>query len=139
MQHEVVVHKARIPLAKGESLQMYTQRLNEAVRKYAITKLNIQKGGAYMIEAFDDSLIMDVYKRPLTDDGTSEYKYYSVEYSRTEKGDFTFSSFQEVERVTSFKPKAPLAITKTKTPSLVEPATEFKPGWVYKSIWGKLL
>lgn len=134
MQHEVIVHKAKLPLAKGESLGQYTQRLSESVRKYAMTKLNVQKGGAFMCEAYGDSLVVDVYKRPLNDDGPTEYKYYSVEYTRKEDGNFTFGPFQEVERVTSFKPKAPLSITKS-----VEPPREFKPGWVFKSVWGGLL
>lgn len=135
MQHEVVVHKARLPIAKGESLGQYTQRLSEAARKYAMTKLSVQKGGAYMCETYSDSLVMDVYKRPMNDDGPTEYKYYSVAYTRKENGDFTFGPFQEVERVTSFKPKGNLAVTKSKD---AQPK-EFKPGWVYKSIWGGLL
>jgi hypothetical protein len=138
MKHEVVVHKAQIPLARGESINQYTQRLSEAARKYAITKLNIVKGGAYMCEAFNDSLVMDVYKR-LADDGPTEYKYYSVMYTRKADGDFMFSSFTEVERVTSFRPKAPLAITKSLAESTDSPLRVAPPGWVHKSVWGGLL
>lgn len=159
MQHEVVVHKASVILATNESLGQYTQRLSEAIRKYAVQKLNLTSGvdgkagfSCYMIEAYGNSAVLDVYK--YGNGEPSSDKYYAVKYTRGDKGEFKFDNFTEVERVTSYQPKEGLSVTKALSPSdsaavpdgvcaiAKSPgagAPEVMPGWVAKSFWAGAL
>lgn len=114
VRHDVVVHKANVPLAKGESLGQYTQRLNGDARKYVQKQLNLSDKGTsvYMLEVFADKAIMDVYQ--YKEGSPSTYKFYGIDYARKANGDFEFKELTEVERVTSYEPKASLSITKGK-------------------------
>jgi hypothetical protein len=113
--HECIVHKAALPIADGESLNQYTRKLNEAAQKWLTQKLNLTtaKCSVYMIEAYSDAAVFDVYKRGDNPDQAGTYSYYAVEYSRKDSGEFEFSASQEVERVISFQPKAKLTTATT--------------------------
>jgi hypothetical protein len=69
--------------------------------------------GAYLIEAYSDKCIFDVYKYG-GDGGSSEYKYYAFTYTRKADGKFEFKDLAEVERVISFQAKSGLSVTKAK-------------------------
>lgn len=107
---EVVVHKASIPLAAGESIHDFTRSLSDAGRKHVKTKLNIGKSGnAWMAEAFATSAIFSVYKSGEGD------KYYAAAYKRDKTGNFEFGALMEVRRKTVFTPKTDtMALTKSK-------------------------
>lgn len=166
--YEVIVHKANLALAKGESVNQFTQKLREAASKAIALKLNLTAANCsvYMIETFADSAVFDVTKRPLKEGGQYSYAYYALKYSRKADGSFEFSDTTEVERVTSFQPKALLETTtltnKAKKADLeVEPEDDdmedeeeeelskkpakakkdAPPGWTYttKSLWGGVL
>lgn len=118
MQHDVVVHKSDIQLAEGESIQSYTQSLSDAIRKYAVQKLNFgagpdgrTNGSCYVIEAYGDTAVISAYKYSSASDPGWD-KYFSIGYERNDKGVFKFSDWQEVERVTSYQPKEPMSVTK---------------------------
>lgn len=119
MQHDVVVHKADISLAAGESLGQYTQKLSDAVRKYAVQKLNFgsgpdgrSNGSCYIVEAYSDAAVISAYKYGSASSPGWD-KYYSIGYERDDKGVFKFSDWKEVERVTTYAPKETMAVTKS--------------------------
>lgn len=115
MTYEVVVHKAGLPLAKGESLAMFSMRLNKAAREHLARKQNLDPkvSSVFMCEVFDGAAVFDVYKRG-PQEGPGEYKYFAVKYARKATGEFEFSDTTEVERVTSYVPKGPLEVAKAK-------------------------
>jgi hypothetical protein len=121
IEHSVIVHKASIPLAKGESISQFTQKLSDAGRKALYQKLNLTpysntvKDGSYSsvynIEAFAGSAVYEVYSYK-GNGGGSDYKYYAMKYARNEAGDFSFSDLTEVVRTIGYKPKSELEVTK---------------------------
>jgi hypothetical protein len=141
LTHDVVVHKANIALATGESIGRYTQALNEAGRKHVLQKLNMtQKGGyVYMVEAFSESAIFEVYKNATSDAEVSSYTFFAAPYKRKE-GNFTFGELVEVERVTSFKRKASMDFGVAKARS-ENPEKELFVGWrrSTKAFWSGVL
>ncbi len=148
VRHECIVHKANVPLASGESLGKYSQALSSAGSQYIKKQLNLNSlakpayAGAYMIEAYSDKCIFDVYKYGGAPDAPSEYKYYALKYTRKSNGDFEFKDLAEVERVISFQAKPSLSITKAADAPEAPPAKkELAPGWVEKSanIWSGLI
>jgi hypothetical protein len=118
VRHECVVHKANVPLASGESLNAYTQKLSSDGRAYVMKQLNLTSlakpahASAYLVEAYSDKCIFDVYK--YGGEGSSEYKYYAFSYTRKSDGKFEFKDLAEVERVISFQAKPPMSVTKAK-------------------------
>lgn len=150
VRYECVVHKANVPLAAGESIGKYTNELSAAGRQYVMKQLNLNSlakpnsAGAYMLEAYSDKCIFDVYK--YSGDGPSEYKYYALKYTRKSDGKFEFKDLAEVERVISFQAKPGLSITKAKKAEDDEDEMDeaelskkpkktqktFAPGWVVK-------
>jgi len=112
--HDVVVHKANVPLARGESLRAYTAALSEAGRQHAMQKLNLiaKSGDVFMVEAYSDSAIFEVYK--YGEEGQAgKFNFYATKYSRDKNGNFSFGDLLEVQRVTSFKPKTEFEVTKS--------------------------
>jgi len=166
--YEVIVHKANLALAKGESISQFTQKLLEAANKAIALKLNLtaKNCSVYMIETFADSAVFDVTKRPAIEGGPYSYAYYALKYTRKDDGSFEFSDATEVERVTSFQPKAQMSVTKASSQKAgakkdllgdeddmedeedeelsKKPKSTKKdapPGWTYttKSLWGGVL
>ena len=146
---EVIVHKANIPLAKGESIRAYTAALEKAASAALRQKLNLapDKSSVYMIEAYPTKAVFDVYKYssgPGAND--SSFRYFAMDYTRKAGGEFEFSNSTEVERVVSFEPKEGIQITKAAGPDAVETKQEevrpeFMPGWatMNKSLWAGVL
>lgn len=162
VRHECIVHKANVPLAAGESLSKYSNALSSAGNTYLKKQLNLNSlakpayAGVYMIEAYSDKCVFDVYKYAGTD-APGDYKYYAVNYTRKANGDFEFKDLTEVERVVSFQAKPSLSITKAKKKAedemegemegaeLAKKPTktkkEFAPGWSVKkseNVWAGL-
>lgn len=114
VRHECIVHKANVPLAAGESLQKYSNQLSQEGGMYLKQKLGLnslakpQYASTYMIEAYSDKCIFDVYKGG--DGQPSEYKYYALEYTRKADGKFDFKNLTEVERVTTYQAKPSLTL-----------------------------
>lgn len=112
VEYEVAVHKASVPLAKDESISDYTQALNEAARAFVSQKLNMDanKDYCYTVEVYPASCVVScsVYS------GTkSKYGYYAVQYTRDDNKAFTFSDLTEVERVTTYRAKSQMKLTKS--------------------------
>jgi len=105
---EVIVHKQNVPMMKGESINMFTNKLSQAGRAHVLRKLNITEkdGGAWLVEAFQDRAVFSTYK------GQEPTKHFAFKYTRNKSGDFEFGGVIEVERVTSFKPKSDMSVTK---------------------------
>ncbi len=99
-QMNVVVHKANIVLASGESLHDYTRKLSEAARAYAGKKflLSKEKGDyCWTTEMFSDSVIVSVEKVRMP------IKMYGIAYTRDSKSmEFKFGTPVEVERKTNY-------------------------------------
>jgi hypothetical protein len=108
MEMDILVYKQNMPMYNGESIGDYTRKLDIASRTHMMSKLNIAKGsgGAWTTEIYNDKVIMCVYK------GEESNRYYLVKYSRDKNGTFNFGDMIEVERVTSYKPKVDMQITK---------------------------
>lgn len=158
--YEAIVHKANIPLLKGESVSQFMSKLQAAAREHIMKKLNMtaKTGYVYCFETFADATIADVSKRGPTDSDPWTYGYYALPYTRKTAGEFDFGDLVEVERVTSFQPKQPIPLTKGKSKKDMEDLEEEEeeeeeelskkpkktaakkdapPGWAYtqKSIW----
>lgn len=105
---DVLVHKANIPMMKGESLNQFTNMLSAEGRKHVMAKLNIapKSGGAWMTETFQDRVVFSTYRE------NEPTRYHSFTYERGKDGGFTFGPVTEVVRVTSFEPKPGISITK---------------------------
>jgi len=169
VRHECVVHKANVPLASGESIGKYSNALSSAGNTYIKKQLNLNSlakpayAGVYMIEAYSDKCVFDVYKYAGTD-APGDYKYYAVNYTRKANGDFEFKDLTEVERVVSFQAKPQMSLTSKakakkdedddleeemeeeelakKPAKSTKKATEFMPGWNVKkseNIWAGLV
>ena len=110
-QHEVVVHKAKINLNNGESVRQYTMELSrsgaDAIRK-AVTLG--PKDSVFMIEAFSDSAVFDVWKDSAP--AGKRHTFMKMSYTRDKEGKFSFGTPSEVVRVSTFKPKPGLNVTK---------------------------
>ncbi len=137
----VAVHKANIPLLKGESVHQFTNELSKAGREHVMKKLNMTEksgNGAWMAEAFSGSVIFSTYK---SDEPST---YYACAYKRDEKGAFDFGSLVEVQRMTVFKPKE-ATVTKSlnEKPEEVEVDKRLERfgDWIQteKSFWGGVL
>lgn len=99
----VLVHKADIPLKNGESLGEYTREISREGEMYLMKKLkmNREKGDyIYSTEIFSSKAIFSTWKRK-----DKENKYYSVDYSRKEDGNFDFKNVNEVELRQSYEIK----------------------------------
>lgn len=105
---DVLVHKANIPMVKGESLNQFTNLLSTEGRKHVLAKLNIapKSGGAWLTETFQDRVVFSTYK------DNEPTRYHSFTYTRDKDGSFTFGPIVEVVRVTSFEPKPGITVTK---------------------------
>lgn len=120
---DVVVHKANITLASGESLHSFTRKLSDAARAHASKKflLNREKGDyTWPAELFSDSVVMSVEK------DRQPCKLYAMKYERDAKSmEFKFGDPVEVERKTSFAPVNPTQMLTTKAePKKVVKAVE---------------
>jgi uncharacterized protein with LGFP repeats len=108
---DVIVHKANIALQNGESLHDFSNSLSNAAKGHALQQLNIVdgKGGAWMVEAYSDRVVLEVWQ----EGKTPRYMYQQMGYVRDKDGNFTFNNMIEVKRVTTFKPtKDAISVTK---------------------------
>lgn len=113
---EVVVHKAAVPLMKGESIEKFTGELSREGTEHCFKKLNMIKGksGAWLVEAFGDAAVFSTYK------SDEPSKYHVFKYTRNDKtGVFEFGDLTEVERVVGFRPKTTDMIDKVFMPGFV--------------------
>jgi len=102
---EVIVHKAGIPLMKGETLSQFTRALRESGESHLMRKLNLNKDkdSVFMVETMSDKVVFDVFRPQAT--GGSRIKFFAVKFSRdTKTGSFDFGESIEVRRVTTFEP-----------------------------------
>lgn len=106
--HDVVVHKANVPLLAGESLRDFTRALSDAGRTHLATALSLPNKGVdvYMVESFATYAVYNVYRWGEGVAKVDKDKYYRVDYARDKTGAFTFTTATEVRRVTTFKPVA---------------------------------
>lgn len=104
IKYNVAVHK-NLPLAAGETVSQFTQKLRKKGSDFLMQQLNIakDKGGSYMVEVMSNVAIFEVYKRETGGDG---YKFYAMKFTRDKVGEFALSDLTEVERITSFRAKS---------------------------------
>lgn len=110
--YQVAVHKAALPLAKGESVNEFTQALSEAGRTYVMGQMRMDpaKDYCYSVTVYPETVVMACSIYSAT---KSRYPYVSMSYTRdTETKVFTFSDLVEVEQVTTYRPKSTMKITK---------------------------
>ena len=152
---EVVVHKAAVPLLKGESLHKFTSVLSQKGAEHCFKKLNLIKGkdGAFMVEAFGDAAVFGCYK------GADPMTYHVFKYDRdATSGAFDFGDLTEVEKVVGYRPKT-MGMSKkglmpgvvpspkpskkpAKKPDSTDPAdlvVSSKPKKVKKGFWGDIV
>ena len=151
--YEVIVHKAALPLADGESLNQFMSLLNAAVKTYSAKKL---AGGGkkiypYMVETYSDSCVIDCYIPSDVTGSGSCYRFYAVPYTRDDDGTFNFGKMVEVVPVKSFQPVVgpPLASNTTGVSTADQSSIEstkmttkalIAPNWeVAKSVWAGAL
>lgn len=103
----VVVHKANVPMLKGESLREFTSKLREEGRNHVKLKQNLPDKGVdvYMVEAFGDMAVFEVYRYGETiPTNTPRMQFFAAPFTRDANGKFAFGDTVEVRRVTSFEP-----------------------------------
>ena len=108
-EHDIAVHKAGLPLRKGESVKEYTEALRAAVSEEVKRKLSLtndSKCDIYCVEVYASSVICEVYRFGANIDRSKRMRFYAMSYTRSPEGAFSFSSMTEVERKTDFVPKA---------------------------------
>jgi len=115
--HEVVVHKANVSLMKGESLRDYISKVSNAGRQHLMKKLNLgNKVAVYMVEAFSDAAVFNVYRYDDNAQSDKINSYYAVPYKRKDDGTFEMGEATEVISVTRFEPKkVPISKSSEKT------------------------
>ncbi len=139
----VAVHKANVPLLRGESVNDFTSSLGKDAREYLMKKMNVAPyasgatggvrsnvGGAWLVEAFSDRVVMAMYK------GSEPTRYYAFKYSRDKKGMFDFGTTTEVRRVTSFVPKDDIPVTKNNVEKEEDDTEKGCGAKTRKSDWG---
>lgn len=99
----VVVHKANVPMLRGESLDKFIGKLSQAARAHGRKKFAMSGvDWMWMPEAFASSVIVSVDKKDMP------RKMFAMSYKRDLKtGDFTFGEAIEVERKVSFSAVKP--------------------------------
>ena len=126
---KVAVHKSKIALATGESIDQYVRKLRDEGREHVMKKVSLADtdGGAYLVEAFSDKAVFSVYKY-----GAGGDSYVSTTYKRKEDKSFEFGEITEVEKVVSFKPKS--------GDEAIEDVSKNLGDWVKveKNLWGGL-
>lgn len=122
---DVIVHKA-INLAQGETLNQFTQALRMEARLHVMKKLNVPPvvagkptaAGAWMVEVFAKSVVMSVWK------GNDPDRFFAFSFERNPKTlAFTFGDTVEVLRVSTFKPKPGISVTKSATVGVSKAST----------------
>jgi len=114
--HEVVVHKANLPLVNGESVQDFTQALSDAARKWCMEKLRMDaaKDYCYVVDVYTGVAILSCSIYSQGEDKRGKYLYNAVTYERdADTGVFTFSNMVEVQRVTTYRAKTVVTTTKS--------------------------
>jgi len=106
IKHDVLVRKANIPLKSGESIRDFTTALSDAGRVTLVQKLNldVKKTSVFMLEAYSTGAVFEVYKYESTSQ-KDRMQFWGMTYKRDEKGDFTFETVKEVQRVVRFEEK----------------------------------
>jgi len=101
---KTVVHKANVPMLKGETLRMFTQALSDSGSTYLRRKLNLlEQDGVYMLETMADQAVFEAYKTN-GPTGKPSCKYYALKFKRKSDGGFEFGESVEVHRVTQYEP-----------------------------------
>lgn len=101
---KVVVHKANVPMLKGETLRQFTQALSDSGQVYLRRKLNLlESDGAFMLETMADKAVFEVYQSKAVN-GMPRCKYYALKFTRKSDGAFEFGESVEVRRITSYEP-----------------------------------
>lgn len=141
--HDVIVHKAGLPLMTGESLGKFSGRLREAGMAYVNNSLSLVKDSSvYPVEIYGKSVVFDVAQYGKDVPSNKRYRFFAAAYTRKENGAFEFSTLTEVERVVTYQTKPPMAVTKAAARP-VENAKTFEgaPDWkhVNKSLWANVL
>ncbi len=105
--HKVVVHKASIPLAAGESVREFTRKLSDAGATALRSKQNLPDKGTdiFMLEAFSDAVIFEVFKFGPDVPHEKRMRFFAMKFTRKDTGAFDFTDSTEVQRVTRFEPK----------------------------------
>lgn len=100
----VVVHKASIPLLKGESLRAFMNEVRKAVTVHVVQKFNLdeKKGGVFPVEIFSDKAVFTVV--PDFSKSSSNDFHVAMKFTRTDKGTFNITDTIKVRPVTSFVP-----------------------------------
>lgn len=136
IEHDVAVHKANLPMATGESVYDFTSALGEAARAYVYQQKrmdNTKSDYAYMCEVYPGTCILS-YSIYGDKSAKPQYGYVSLAYTRdADTKAFKFSDMTEVERVTTYRAKSQMKITKgmdgaSAEVELFDPG-EGAPGW----------
>lgn len=123
----VKVHKARIEMKTGESINQFISDLSDKAREYVKDKLNFGDNDDsyyYVDEVFGDYVVVYAY---IDGEGST---YYAFTYDRdVENDDYDFGKMIEVERKTTFVEKDPVS----------EVIKSLCGDWVEKSLWKGVL
>lgn len=105
-KYKVLVHKASVPLMKGESLGDFTRSLTDASTLYIKQKYNLPSNDGcecyvWANEVYADKAVFSVsnYKAETQKD---RYFHVAVKFSRQNDGDFEFTDTLKVRPVTTY-------------------------------------
>lgn len=120
--HDVLVHKAAIPLMKGESLGAFITEVKQAATAHIRQKFNLdeKKGNIFPLEVFSNKAVFKVI--PDFDKPPSNDFHVAMKFTRANEGKFTFSDTMKVTPVMSFVPSTnKLGVTKDASGEPIEP------------------
>lgn len=127
----VVVHKAAVPLLKGESLNQFTCAVNDAASVYIKQKYNLPSGDCdswvWCHEVYADKAVCSVsnYKAETQKD---RHFYVAIKFTRRDSGDFDVTESMKVRPVMSFVADKEMSVTKDKAVKKAYDMENWSPG-----------
>lgn len=102
--HDVLIHKAAVPLMKGESLGAFVTEVRNAATAHIRQKFNLdeKKGSIFPLEVFANKAVFKVipdFEKPVSNDF-----HVAMKFTRAKEGKFSFSDTMKVTPVMSFIP-----------------------------------
>jgi hypothetical protein len=133
--YQAIVHKANVPLMKGESLGQFTHQLRKQAQPMLLQKFNTdeKKGGAWPLEVYSNKAVFMVAPEwaDISKDLTVAFSYERDEAT----GDFKFGDVQKVKAIVSYEVSKRVELPVAMEMPNWTPDTEAPPVETAKSFW----
>jgi len=108
-EFEILVEKS-IELMENETLSNYSEKITNDGRIYLLKELNLnlQNSFCWVNEIYKNYIVFEIEKKI---DDLKNY-HFAVNYSRNRSGEFEFSNYFEVDRITNYVPMKNYSVKK---------------------------